>query len=138
MKNRLIILLILIAVVFNSQVSAQTDFNDFWAKFKNAVKAKDKTAVAALTKFPLSMPYGMGSVKTKAQFTNRYGKIFDGEADAVKCFSKEKPTRENASRYTVACGFKDDKTGDGGNPIVYTFEKTKAGWKFVGLDNINE
>jgi hypothetical protein len=138
MKKRIFIFLILGAFAFNLQISAQTNFNAFWTKFKAAVAAKNKNAVATLTKFPLSMPYGMTSVKTRAQLNARYDKIFNGEADAVRCFAVEKPERESASRYSVACGFKNDKTGDAGKPIVYTFELTKAGWKFTGLDNINE
>ena len=117
MKKQTFIFLILGALAFNLQISAQTSFNDFWTKFKAAVKAKDKNAVAAMTKFPLSMPYGMGSVKTKAQLNARYDKIFNGEADAARCFATEKPQRESASRYSVACGFKGDKTGDAGKPI---------------------
>lgn len=67
-----------------------------------------------------------------------YSKIFNSEADGAKCFAAEKPERETASRYIIACGFKNDSSGDGGKPIVYSFESTKTGWKFVGLDNINE
>ena len=138
MKKQFVFFLILATLIFNLQISAQTDFGDFWTKFKNAVKAKDKNRVAALTKFPLSMPYGMGDVKSRTQLSNRYAKIFDGEADAVKCFAAEKPERESANSYSIACGFKNDKTGEAGKPIVYSFERTKTGWKFVGLDNINE
>lgn len=137
MRKRFSILVVLITLVFSLQVSAQTDFNEFWTKFKSVVKAKDKNAVSALTNFPLSMPYGMGSVKNKTQFSSRYNTIFNGEADAVKCFAAEKPVRDNASSYSVSCGFKNDN-GDAGKPIVYNFKKTKTGWKFAGLDNINE
>lgn len=38
-------------------VFAQGEFSSFWAKFKSVVVAGDKTAVADMTKFPLSMPY---------------------------------------------------------------------------------
>lgn len=138
MKKRISIFLILGVFAFNLQISSQTSFNDFWTKFKAAVKAKDKNAVAALTKFPLSMPYGMTSVKTKAQLNARYDKIFNGEADAARCFAAEKPQPENASSYSVACGFKNDPSGEAGKPIVYSFVLTKTGWKFAGLDNINE
>lgn len=137
MKKRFLILLLISAFAFNLPISAQTKFDDFWTKFKTAVKAKNKTAVAALTKFPMYMPYGQSSVKNKAQLISRYDKIFKGETDAVKCFAKEKPERENAKRYYVACGF-EDGSDNGDKPIVYTFELTKTGWKFVGLDNINE
>jgi hypothetical protein len=138
MKRRIFIFLILGIFAFNLQISAQTNFNAFWTKFKAAVKAKDKNAVAALTKFPLEMPYGMGSIKTRAQMNARYDKIFNGEADAARCFATEKPERDSTARYSVACGFKNDKSGEAGKPIVYSFERTKSGWKFAGLDNINE
>lgn len=138
MKNKKRLVIFLICFVFVSSVTAQVKFEDFFIKFKRAVKAKDETAVAALTRFPLSMPYGMGGVKNKTQFASRYNTIFDGEADAAKCFESEKPARETASRYDISCGFKTDASGDAGKPIVYSFEKTRIGWRFVGLDNINE
>jgi hypothetical protein len=137
MKKRFAVFLILGALIFNSQISAQTSFNEFWTKFKSAVKAKDKNTAANLTKFPLSMSYGVSSVKNKSQLAKRFGEIFDNEADAAKCFSTEKPARESPSHYSIACGFK--RNGEGaGKPIVYSFERTKTGWRFVGLDNINE
>ena len=137
MKKQTGIFLIIGLLIFNSQIFAQTNFSDFWTKFKAAVKTKDKNAVASLTNFPLPMPYGMPSIKSRAQLAARFGKIFDGEADAARCFSAEKPVRESASRYSVACGFK--RNGEGaGKPVVYSFERTKTGWKFAGLDNINE
>jgi hypothetical protein len=138
MKKRTIVFLIFGMLIFSGgQLSAQTGFTDFWTKFKSAVKAKDKSAVAALTSFPLPMSYGIPDVKNKAQMTRRFAEVFDGEADAAKCFSREKPERESPTHYSIACGFK--RNGEGaGKPIVYSFARTKTGWKFVGLDNINE
>jgi hypothetical protein len=40
-------------------------FSDVLEKFKSAVIAGDKAMVAELTKFPLSMPYGVKAVKNK-------------------------------------------------------------------------
>jgi hypothetical protein len=133
----------LIAIIsvccFNAaEISAQTDINAFWTKFKTAIEKKDKTSAANLARFPISMPYGVKSIKTKAEFSRRYDEIFAGEADAAKCFKKSPLQKVSAKRYEVACGFKDDTIGDGGEPIVYAFELTKTGWKFVSLDNINE
>ena len=93
MKKRFFIFLILAVLVFSLPISAQTKFDDFWTKFKAAVKVADKNAVTALTKFPISMPYGQSSVKNKTQLAARYAKIFNGEADAVKCFATEKPVQ---------------------------------------------
>lgn len=113
-------------------------FKAFWAKFKAAVAKKDKMAVANLSRFPISMPAFQKAVRTKADLLRRYGRIFDGEADAAKCFQNATPQKASAKSYEVNCGFKNDPNGDGGEPIVYSFELTKSGWKFVGLDNINE
>lgn len=137
---------ILLVVIFSASlffnpicVSAQTDksFNKFWVKFKNAVINKNKNVVVSLTSFPVSMPYGAKTVRTKAAFLRRYDEIFNGEADAKKCFVKAKPEKQG-QEYEVACGFKNDPDGRGGTPIVYSFTLTKAGWRFSGLDNINE
>lgn len=121
-----------------ASVSAQTGFNAFWTKFKTAVGKKDKNAVANLSKLPVEMPYGVRSVRTRAQFLRRYSEIFDGEANAAQCFKNSQPQKASATSYQVNCGFKNDPTGDGGEPIVYWFQLTKSGWKFVGLDNVNE
>jgi hypothetical protein len=140
MKFRLTIFLslILLATSFNQAVAAQTSFDDFWKNFKASVVKGDKTAVAALAKFPTEMPYGIKSVKTKADFLKRYKEIFNGEADAAKCFAKAKPEKEDAKHYAVYCGFKQTPNDTENTPIKYAFELTKTGWKFVGLDNINE
>ena len=90
---------------------AQSDFSAFWQKFKSAVIAGDKATIAEMTKFPLSMPYGIKAVKNKEDFLRRY---------EIYCPFKETPNdMENA-------------------PIRFMFELTKVGWRFVGLDNINE
>lgn len=120
-------------------VSAQTDINVFWGKFKTAVVKGDKLAVAGMTKFPLSMPYGVKSVKTKADFIKRYDKIINMEANAKRCFQAQKPQKDDNSKdYFVACTFKGEPESSDNRPIVYYFTKTKTGWKFSSLDNINE
>jgi hypothetical protein len=123
------------AVYSNQQDAA---FRTFLAKFKTALAKKDKAAVLGLSRLPVSMPTFQKSVRTRADFLRRYNHIFNGEADAAKCFQKSPPQKVSAKEYSVACGFKNDKIGDGGEPIVYTFQLTASGWKFVGLDNINE
>jgi hypothetical protein len=50
---------------------------------KAAVAGGDKVAVAEMTKFPLSMPYGVKAVKKK-DFQRRYNEIFKGEANAAQ------------------------------------------------------
>jgi hypothetical protein len=53
----------------------------------------------------------------------------------VKCFATAKPETEagKTRAFTVAC------PDAAGNEVVsYRFERGRAGWKFVSLDNINE
>ena len=76
---------ILILFIFPNAF-AETDFPAFWNKFKSAVIAGDKATVLKMTKFPLSMQYGVKAVKTKSDFLRRYNEIFNGEANAAQCF----------------------------------------------------
>ncbi len=139
LKNRLL----LIGTLFTGylfaplSLSPQTDFNTFWGKFKNAVAKNDKATVADLTKFPLSMPYGAKSVKTKAEFLESYDSILNMEANAKRCFQATKPKQEGKG-YTVYCTFKKLPESSENRPIRYYFGMTKTGWKFEGIDNINE
>lgn len=107
----------------------------FWQTFKTAVTKRDVETIARLSKFPLGMSYGIPSVKTKAQLSRRYRQVFNEQTDAAACFSKATLEKdpENPKHFTVAC------PDAAGNPVVvYHFEETKTGWKFTGLDNLNE
>ena len=117
---------------------AESDFSAFWKKLKVAVIAGDKATVAEMTKFPLSMSYGIKAVKNKEGFLRRYDEIFDGEANAAQCFAKAEPRKESAQRYEIYCPFKETPNDRENAPIRFIFELTKSGWKFAGLDNINE
>jgi len=117
---------------------AESDFSAFWKKFKAGVAAGDKAAVAEMTKFPLSMPYEIKAVKNKENFLRRYDEIFKGEANAAQCFASAKPRKESTQRYEVYCPFKETPEDWENAPIRFVFELTKGGWRFVGLDNINE
>jgi len=117
---------------------AESDFSIFWQKFKFAVVAGNKAKVAEMTKFPLSMPYGVKAVKSKGDFSRRYNEIFKGEANAAQCFRSVDPHKESDGRYEIYCPFKETPDDRENAPIRFEFELTKAGWRFVGLDNINE
>jgi hypothetical protein len=119
-------------------IGTQTNFSAFWKKFKSAVIAGDKAKVAEMTKFPVSMPYSVKAVKNKQGFLRRYNEIFIGEANAAKCFVSGKPRKEFARRYEIYCPFKETPDDWENAPIRFIFELTKSGWKFAGLDNINE
>lgn len=128
----------ILVVLLCSNAFAENDFSAFWRKFKSAIAGGDKAAVAEMTKFPLSMPAFQKKVKDKADFLRRYGEIFDGEANAAKCFSKAEPTKQSAKLYEVYCPFKKTPNDWENAPVRYYFELTSTGWKFAGLDNINE
>jgi hypothetical protein len=117
---------------------AESDFSAFWKKFKSAVVAGDKASVGEMTKFPVSMPYGIKAVKNKESFLRRYDEIFDCEASAAQCFAKAEPQKESAQRYEIYCPFKETPNDMENAPIRFMFELTKGRWRFVGLDNINE
>ncbi len=128
---------ILILLSF-SNAFAQSDFSAFWHKFESAVIAGDKAKVAEMTKFPLSMPSFQKAVKNKEVFLRRYNEIFEGEANAAQCFATAEPRKESDRRYEIYCPFKETPDDRENAPIRFEFELTKGGWRFVGLDNINE
>lgn len=107
----------------------------FWQKFRTAVIAGDKQAVARLTSFPLGMSYGIPSVRNRAALLRRYRQVFSEQSDAAKCFATAKPETEAGKprEFSVAC------PDAGGNEVViYHFARGRMGWRFVQLDNINE
>ncbi|HVG34130.1 MAG TPA: hypothetical protein VM911_13660 [Pyrinomonadaceae bacterium] len=107
----------------------------FWQKFKAAVSAKKVEAVANLSKFPIEMSYGIASIRNKSQLRRRYREVFNEQTDAAKCFAKAQPEIDTANRkrFTVAC---PDAAGN--EVVIYHFLQTRSGWKFTGLDNLNE
>jgi hypothetical protein len=131
-------LVLLLILLLGQTGFAQTDVSVFWTKFKSAVIAGDKQAVAEMTKFPMSMPAFQKAIRTRTDFLRRYNEIFKGEADAVRCFANAKPLKQTATRYQVYCPFKQTPKDLENAPICFEFELTNSGWKFCGLDNINE
>jgi hypothetical protein len=132
-----LVLIILALLSFTAGASAQNDsaIDAFWAKFKAAVIKGDKETVAAMTQFPIAMPYGQAAVRTKAQLLKRYRQVFNSEANAAKCFAGAKPETDPArpKEFTIGCD-----NGSGEKVVIYAFALTKTGWKFKSLDNINE
>ena len=128
---------ILILLLFPNAF-AESDLPAFWNKFRSAIIAGDKAAVAEMTKFPISMPYSVRAVKNKMEFLRRYTEIFNGEANAAQCFASAKPEKQSAGRCEIYCPFKETPDDRENAPIRFIFELTNSGWKFAGLDNINE
>jgi hypothetical protein len=107
----------------------------FFQSFKTAVSKRDVETIARLSKFPLAMSYGIPAIKTKAQLSRRYRQIFNEQTDAAACFAKAKieMDAENPKHFSVAC---PDAAGN--EVVIYHFEQTRMGWRFTGLDNLNE
>src|SRR5437868_2348855 len=134
------LLLLLVASSFAGQ-SAQTagqasdSFETFWQAFRASVSKRNVEGVARLSKFPIGMSYGISSVKSRAQLMKRYKQVFNEQTNAAACFNKAKPEMDtqNPKRFTVAC---PDAAGN--EVVIYHFEQTRAGWRFTGLDNLNE
>jgi hypothetical protein len=130
-------LMVVCASINAQQASGDASILPFWEKFRNAVINGEKATVANMSQFPIGMPYGMREIKNRAQLITRYGEVFNGEADAAKCFRDSKPTTnpERPKEIEVSCKMKG---GGDEEPVVYSFTRTRAGWRFNGLDNINE
>ena len=133
---KLLVLFSLLLAADAGHSAVQTDFTTFWKKFKSAVIAGDKAAVAEMTKFPMSI-YS-SAIQNREEFLRRYGKIFNGEANAGQCFASAEPQKESAKSYSVYCPFKQTPNDKENAPIRFIFELTSSGWKLAGLDNINE
>jgi len=142
MTRRSIYAVLLLAVTAITSVkapgqSAQSvnSLEVFWTEFKAAVIAEDKNTITRLSQFPIGMPYGVPSVRTRAQLIRRYRQVFNGETNAAKCFAEARPAIDpgNRKRFTVGC-----KNAAGDEVIIYNFVLAGTGWMFKSLDNINE
>ena len=137
LKLNLASLIILISVLGVGGTAFQTDpsIDTFWMKFRTAVIKGDKDAVATMAQFPITMPYGVPAIRTRAQLLKRYRDLFNRQADAVKCFGSAKPEADPAikNQFTVAC-----KDAAGNDVVIYDFVKVRGVWKLKSLDNINE
>jgi len=96
--------LILVALQTSAR-SPQADISidAFWARFKLAVINSDKSGVAQMTQFPVTMSYGVPAIRTRSQLLARYKQVFMGEANAAKCFASAKPHKdpERPKEFTV-------------------------------------
>ena len=124
-----------LATASGGSARADDSVNVFWRKFKAAVISGNKAAVASMSRFPVEMSYGIAPIRNRAQMLRRYREVFSQQADAVQCFSRKQPEMDaqDAKRFVVAC---PDSAGN--EVVIYQFQRTRLGWKFVGLDNINE
>ena len=131
-----LLMVVLLLPMTTKSVQGDPSIETFWARFKAAVIKGDKAAVAQMSKFPIEMQYRVRSVRTVAQLNKRYREVFNGETNAAKCFAEAKPDIDPQKPKWFTVGCRINNTGD--VAIVYGFVKTKTGWKFTSLDNINE
>ena len=70
---------------------------------------------------------GAANIANRGELARRFGDLFDRDTNAALCFTNKEPTidTESANRYAIACPNKDD------NFVVYEFERSRAGWKFI-------
>lgn len=117
-----------LCLVAPARENASPAMKAFWSKFQNAVAKNDREAVASMTKFPLAMPYGVPSIKTRAQLFKEYARIFD--AETKKCFATAQPQVEDAKakKFSINCG----------EAMMYWFEFSGGAYKFTTVDNVNE
>ena len=120
----------------SQHAATDTSFPDFWKRFKSAVIASDKKEVADLTSFPFSIY--QSHIRDRKEFLRRYPEVFSGEANGAQCFGKAEPEKDTVRTYSVYCPFKATPNDRENRPIRFIFELTKTGWKFAGLDNVNE
>ena len=130
-----LVLLLAGSSIATSWAQTSNSFQPFWESFKSAVTKRDVETIARLSKFPIEMSYGIPSIRTRAQLGKRYRQLFNEQTNAVTCFAKATPEKnaDNPKQYSVAC---PDAAGN--EVVIYHFEQTRTGWKFTGLDNLNE
>ena len=88
----------------------------FWAKFKAAVAANDKEAVASMTRLPFLL---QGEELSKARFIQKFGVLFD--APVKRCFAKARLVKENDG-FDVFCGQQ-----------IFLFGKVNGVYKFTEI-----
>ena len=117
---------------------ATESMTNFWEKFKGAVIKRDTATVASLSRFPVVRGVAWGDIKNRAQLRRRFRELFFSETNAAECFPKAKlhVEKDRPREFVVTCPF---ASNDGGGEVfVYTFTRTRAGWKFTSFENLNE
>ena len=141
-RTQIIIVAIGLAIggISAKTLSARTPQTDpsvqtFWTRFQSAVIKGDKETVSSLVQFPIGMPYGFRTIKTKAELLKRYRELFNLQADAAKCFAQASPEVSAKAKNQFKVGCKD---AAGNETVEYGFVKTRGIWKLKSLDNLNE
>ena len=134
MKQILVVtalLLLMFAANGGEAVSAQASrrltatpkaFQVFYAKFRKAVVAGDKSTVASLTRFPFEYGYDAGDEGTysRAQFLKKFNEVFGTDR---RFFARTNPTfHVNGASYDLE---------DDSDASHYVFEKRGTGYQFT-------
>jgi hypothetical protein len=104
------------AFVFAQGKSVDAAGVQFWTKFKGAVVANDKEAVASMTRLPFLY---QGRELTKQAFIQKFAVLFD--AKVKRCFDKAKLLKEGGG-FEVFCGRQ-----------IFLFDKVNGAYKFTEI-----
>ncbi|MEL0642261.1 hypothetical protein V6260_16795 [Pseudoalteromonas aliena] len=75
---------VLLSLLFTSNTFAlEQKYHEFVSPVIAAFKAHDKTAIAALIRYPLKRRYPIPDIKNEAEFINRFDEVFNDELVAV-------------------------------------------------------
>lgn len=108
------------------------------AAFAAAVAARDRAAVAKLSRFPLAVEgYGMRPTLSEAEFRHDkahfHGLFFDGDAELVKCLKTQPFAWQADAKQFGARLWLLDCNGN-----EYFFGERGRTWAFAAYQNINE
>lgn len=75
---------VFLSLLFTSNTFAlEQKYHEFVLPVIAAFKAHDKTAIAALIRYPLKRRYPIPDIKNEAEFINRFDEVFNDELAAV-------------------------------------------------------
>ncbi|MBV9572312.1 MAG: hypothetical protein JO056_13815 [Alphaproteobacteria bacterium] len=136
----IIIALVLACAGANAAESAKAPaaLEQMRAKFAAAVAARDRTAVAKLSRFPLAIEgYELAPKLTEQKFLrdkNRFdGLFFGGDAQLVTCLKTQPFTYQADAKQFGARLWLLDCNGN-----EYYFGEDHGHWAFAAYQNINE
>lgn len=115
MRILLSVLLVAFLGLFQAAFAAD-EFPTFFAQFKTALKKRDKTALANMTKLPFL--YNSKNLQ-KAQFIGKIDEILP--AKLASCFEKEKPVSDGGY-WSAFCGEQ-----------IYIFSKVNGKYMFTDI-----
>ena len=118
MKRFFLMSIIATILAFNANpgISKDAAFDAFWLKFKTALKANDKEAIASMTRIPYQLE---DKSLDKKAFVQSCDKVFPKKTR--DCLVKQKPVQDK----TTFCAFCGED--------IFVFEKVKDKYLFTEI-----